>query len=366
MHLARLFVAFVVAGLAAGAAPAELCQTRPASEELLIEWTNLEGALWTLRARIDRPAPGADRRRAVFMFGGGFSNDLDWTTPGRLEHEGKPLQLTITGEDARDGAVMAKALLEAGWTVIRYSAIREGDPLHAQSRGMAEAMPYPGTLELARFMWSELPKRAEIAPERIVALGHSLGATRALHATDGKAAGYVFLAGAYLSPTGASPRRIASEELSPFGEAGADGVISRHEASVTNLVLPADFDAIDRDRSGDLAGWELAAARRMAGPIKSDEPAFGTEPPMDWPTDILAKRDLPALAIWGGLDSMSFHGPLLEHLAQREGIPLRTRYFTGLGHNLGPIQGERAGPVAPQVITAIVEWLDLAFPREQR
>src|SRR5690606_25887620 len=83
--------------------------------DVLIDWTNPQGEAWTFRARIDRPAPAVDRGRAVFMFGGGFSNDLDWTTPGRLEHDGGAMQLTITGEDARDGSTLAEALRADGW-----------------------------------------------------------------------------------------------------------------------------------------------------------------------------------------------------------------------------------------------------------
>ena len=359
------FLALLLPVLLAAVLPAAAAgQTRPATEDLLIEWTNPEGKPWTLRARIDRPAPAVDRGRAVFLFGGGLSNDLDWTTPGRIEHEGHALQLTLSGEDARDAVPLAEALLADGWTVIRYSAIREGDPLHAQSRAMAEVMPYPGTLTLSRFMWIEVLKRAGFELGDVVALGHSLGATRAVQATEGEAAGYVFLAGAYLSPTMASPQRSAQEALAPFGPAASDGVITREEAGAGNFTHTDSFDAIDRDGSGALCGWELAAAQRLAADVVPDAPAFGTDPPAAWPSGLLTTRRPPVLAIWGGLDPTSFHGPLLEHLAQRDRIPLTTRYFATLGHNLSPVQHDRTGPIAPEVPAAIVEWLAETFPRK--
>src|SRR5690606_27505080 len=126
-------------------------------------------------------------------FGGGLVNDLDWTTPGRFEHEGQAVQLTISGEDATDGDTIARALVADGWTVIRYSSLREGDPLHAQSRGMAESLPFDATVDLARFMWGQLLKEAAVAPERTVVLGHSLGAARGVIASGGRAMGYVSL-----------------------------------------------------------------------------------------------------------------------------------------------------------------------------
>ena len=174
MNLSRFAVAVMMLLAVLLSARSGFAQTSQAavgkSEDLLIDWTNPEGAKWTFKARIDRPPTATDRGRAVFMFGGGFSNDIDWTTPGRFEHAGQAMQLTISGQDSRDGLTLAEAMVADGWTVIRYSAIREGDPLHAQSRGMAEAMPYPGTLELARFMWKELLRRAGFELDQVVAL----------------------------------------------------------------------------------------------------------------------------------------------------------------------------------------------------
>lgn len=331
--------------------------------ELLLDWTNPDGAKWTFKARVDRPAREIDRRRAVFMFGGGFSNDIDWTTPGRFEHAGQTMQITISGEDARDGVALAAALVADGWTVIRYSSIREGDPLRAQSLALAEAMPYPGTLELARFMWKELLKRGGFEASQVIALGHSLGATRAVHATEGRAAGYVFLAGAYLSPSRTSPQQLSREALAAAGPAAEDGVITRAEAASAGPPLPANPDTIDFDRSGDIRGWELAAARRLAGGLKPDAEKFDKAGTLAWPCDQLLAGGVPTLAIWGGRDEISLHGPLLEALAKEANLPLTTRYFEQLGHNLAPVEGGRTGPIDAEVVSALKDWLDGKYPR---
>ena len=355
-------VAHVLAGIAG--ASAQPPEKAPAGRDtdLLIDWTNPDGVKWTFKARIDRPQEKNARRRAVFMFGGGFSNDIDWTTPGRFEHAGQAMQLTISGEDARDGQTLATALVADGWTVIRYASIREGDPLRAQSLAMAEAMPYPGTLDLARFMWKVLLARANFEPDRVIALGHSLGATRAVHVTEGRAAGYVLLAGAYLSPTRAAPRQISSQVLVPFGEAASDAVVSRAEAEATGAALSRGFDTIDFDRSGDLAGWELAAAQRLADGLRPEAEKFDKAGTLPWPSDQLASSKAPMLAIWGGRDEISYHGPLLEELGRRGDFRVATRYFAGLGHNLGPMEGERTGPIDPEVVSAVVQWLGSSFP----
>ena len=83
---------------------------------------------------------------------------------------------------------------------------------------------------------------------------------------------------------------------------------------------------------------------------------------LPWPSDQLASNNAPMLAIWGGRDEISYHGPLLEELGRRRDLRLATRYFAGLGHNLGPMEGERTGPIDPEVVSAVVQWLGSSFP----
>lgn len=69
------------------------------------------------------------------------------------------------------------------------------------------------------------------------------------------------------------------------------------------------------------------------------------------------------LAVWGGRDSMSYHGPLLQALGERDGYAVTTRWMPDPGHNLGPVADGRTGPIAPEGVDAIVRWLDQTFSR---
>lgn len=318
----------------------------------------------TYLVRIDRPAPEHSRGRAVFMFGGGLANDIDWTTPGRFEHNGEVVQLTITGEDTTDGATLAHALVADGWTVIRYSALREDDPLHAQSRGMAESLPFAATVDLARFMWNEFVQRDDRKPEETVVLGHSLGACRGVLVSEGRAMACITLAGAYLSPTSEPPSRLAAAALAALGDPGADGELTQQEFDAASQLAPLEFAAVDADGSGAVAGWELAAAQRLAGGLEpSGDRLSRGEDSWPWPTDLLAARQPPVLALWGGMDTMSYHGPLLEELGARGGFKITTRFWPDLGHNPAPVENGRTGPIAPEVVETVVRWLDETFPR---
>lgn len=297
------------------------------------------------------------------MFGGGLVNDVHWTTPGRVEHDGKAVQLTISGQDTTDGATLASALVADGWTVIRYSSLRDDDPLHAQSRGMAEAMSFDATVDLARFMWNEFIDGTRRSPEHTVALGHSLGACRGVIASEGKAMGYVSLAGAYMSPTSSPPSRLASAAMASLGEVGADGELTEPEFAAAEL-LDLTFAEVDADGSGAISGWELAAAQRLRDGVEAEgDGLVRGEESWPWPTDLIAAHSAPVLALWGGLDTMSYHGPLLEALGDRDGYEVTTRWLPGLGHKLGPLDNGQTGPIAAEAVEAIVGWLDETFPR---
>ncbi|MFG0282845.1 MAG: hypothetical protein ACF8R7_00345 [Phycisphaerales bacterium JB039] len=331
----------------------------PAPEDMVIQWTRAQGEPWRCAARIERPEPQRDRGRAVLLFGGGLVHDLDWTTPGSYEQDGQTIQLTIDGRDTTDAATIARALVEQGWTVIRYASLRADDPLHAQSRAMAESLPLPETVELARFMWGELLGRAGAAPEQTVCIGHSLGAWRGVVASDGKAAGYIALAGAYMSPTTSRPSQLAGEAMAQVGVAGEDGRVTAEEFAALTPALAAPFAEVDVDGSGAVSGWELAAAQRLAGGLAPEAETLARQGgAWPWPTDLLAQSGAPALAVWGGQDTMSYHGRLLAALGERDGFAVTTRWCADLGHNLGPVVDGRTGAIAPEVVEAIVTWLE--------
>ena len=62
---------------------------------------------WTFDARLIEPA-NERSGLTVVMIGGGISNDLDWTTPGKIKVGEDAIQLTITGESHKDAPAIAR------------------------------------------------------------------------------------------------------------------------------------------------------------------------------------------------------------------------------------------------------------------
>ncbi|MEM0984015.1 MAG: alpha/beta fold hydrolase, partial [Planctomycetota bacterium] len=186
------------------------------------------------------------------------------------------------------------------------------------------------TFDLAASAMDALLDRSGVPITRTIMLGHSLGAARAAVVTNGNAAGYVLLAGAYLSPTADRP---------------------------TQLAATATAEGNDFDGSGAITGWERAAAQRLADGITRDRAKFLPDHDIPWASDVLLDSNAPILAIWGGLDPVSIHGPLLEQLRQKTD----TVYVPDVGHQLGPESAGLAGPIAPKVVDRIVEWLSVRF-----
>ncbi len=298
-------------------------------DSFTFEWTTSAGETWEHQASIERPAEG-DTGMGVMLFGGGLSSDLHWTTPAVIEHEGSTTQLTIDGRDTRDADTLAEALIARGFSVLRYSAIRIDDPLHASNRAMAQAEPFHETVMMARAAWASLVERSGLRASEIIVVGHSLGAARAVLVTGGEAAAYVMLAGAYASPTIERPSTLA--------------------AAVDDNAPNVDYDA-----SGDISPWERAAASALRGDtFRSDERLERAGKSFEWPSDTLARTRAPVLAIWGGLDTMSYHGPVLEHLL---GERVQSVYFAELGHNLGQeTEDGRTGPMDERVVELVARW----------
>ncbi len=298
-------------------------------ESITFEWTTDAGERWTHAALIERPDRETDTGLGVMLFGGGLSADLHWTTPGSYEHDGETHRMTISGEDTRDADTLAAALLDAGFTVLRSSAVREGDPLHAENRAMAQAKPFPETVTMAVAAWGALLDRAELEPGEVFVVGHSLGVPRSLYVTEGRAAGYVMLAGAYVTPNRARTSALAEAAADEPGE---------------------DYDA-----SGDIAGWERAASRAIrTGETRTAERFTSGGAEFDWACDVLAASEAPALAIWGGLDTISYHGPVLDHLLPGQ---VETVYVANRGHNLASEEDGLTGPIDPAVVERIVGWI---------
>jgi len=268
--------------------------------------------------RVDAPARTSGA--GVLLLGGGYAHDADWSVPGSVMHEGENVPLTINGEPHADAPALVRALTARGFVVVRTSTV----PV---AGGDMEPVPLAPSVELAAAALRAL--RAQRGVERVYLVGHSLGATRAALIADADVDGIVTLAGAYLSRTPESPRALSAAAL-----ASADAMAS----------------ARDLDGDGVLRGWEAAAGTL----IESDAPTFREG--LDWPIDRLRGLGTPVLAIFGGLDPISVHGPTLSRLPNAEVV-----YVAGRGHNLGPESDEgpwgRVGPMDAGVVERLVDWL---------
>lgn len=290
--------------------------------------------------------PEQARSTGVLLIGGGMAHDEHWTVPGSHEHDGVVTTFTIDGKPKRDADALASALADAGFVVMQYSSIRTDDPLHAKDPAMASPMGYEQSVEVARAALKTL--RSQGGVKRVILIGHSLGATRACHIADDDVIGLGFLAGAYLSRTAARTSDVAQQALD--AHAGHDGVLAAEQAA------QLDVESIDRDGDGLLRGWEVAAFERDQAISETGVDPLG-EPDREhfraalpWAWDVLREGDVPVLAIFGGLDTISLHGPMLET------IDAEVVYLADRGHQLSVEEDGLVGPMDEQVVQRVVTW----------
>ena len=100
----------------------------------------------------------------------------------------------------------------------------------------------------------------------------------------------------------------------------------------------------------DGAWLDEATERSWPSSLLEAELKFGAER--------LGKPAPHVLAVWGSLDTMSFHGPRLSRILPNNG--LESRYFTDLGHNMGQertVDGTTlTGPIDEGVVDLVVDW----------
>lgn len=316
------------------------------------------------------------------LFGGGSVTDLHWTVPAIVEIDGRVIAMTIEGEDTRDADDIAWALVARDIAVFRFSSIHRDDPMAAINPGMAMGIPYPEARAIACAALAEAESIPDLSHLPVFCIGHSLGAARALQcaADDGRIAGFVFLAGAYLTNPRDNPSRVEQvlvEELRPLGvdlDAGAS--IADWTAAMPRFpdrlrAIPAE--ECDLDRDGVIRRWEAAATVHLAM-IDAGDASFRharTElagGPL--PSELVLAIRRPTLAVFGGLDPMSYHGPMLARAAAETGDAswLTVEYWPSLGHNLGrevPRADDHAalagpvltGPIDPRVCQRIADFV---------
>ena len=331
------------------------CASRMTSDAFTFSRTLESGETRVYPALIERPAPREANGYSVLLIGGGYGWDLHWTMPGWYEAEGERVWLTLDGEPTRDADRIAERLLGEGFTVLRFSSIFEGDPKLDTEKGMMTPVGVPESFALTRDAIDAFRGRGGFDPERLLLLGHSLGAARAgVVAQAEDVAGFVLLAGAYVSPTRVPPTDLSAAALERYGLADRDGEAWFDEV----FGCDSGIELIDHDGDRLLRGWELAAFDRASGAIEVDDPERIWIAGERWPSAGLLELDVPVLAVFGGLDPISVHGPWLEHAGESGALSSCTvRYFADRGHNLGAEREGRTGPIADDVLATICAWL---------
>ena len=301
------------------------------------------------------PAPYADpskaREREVTVGSG------EWALPGTLalpaEGSSFPALVLVhgSGPSDRDATVggakvfrdLAGGLAARGVAVLRYEkrtkvhgAKMVGRPVTLDEEVVDDALSAAALLRAT----------PGIDPKRVAVLGHSLGGTLAprIATRDRELAGIVLLAGAvrapedlvedqldYLASIGAAPKDVVAATKADVAKLRALSPGSPEAATATLLGVPASYWLSFR-------GYDPAATAKGLG--------------------------IPILVLHGGRDYQVTAKDLQRWKTALEGDPRATiRLFPSLNHLFvagegpsSPVEYEKPGHVAPEVIEAIAAW----------
>ena len=310
---------------------------------------------WTFDARLVEPS--CDRSGiAVLLIGGGIGNDLDWTLPGSIQVDGSEIPLTIDGTAHRDAPLIAHALADQGHAVMHYSTIAREDP--KRELWPVEMTMHEPTdlLQLQHAMARALHTHPLTASNTLMLVAHSMGAQRACTqaSTDANISALILMGPGQMTRTAADDpgrntnRTAAMEQLSRLD-------VDRN-GTVTGDEIP---DSMDLDQDGTLRSWEISAnlARRNRQKMKPE-----TKPDkhgIPFGEDSLRIRPVPTLVLYGNLDdAQGHHAPILQDLIKDGSLKMvEVRMLPDLGHQLGPVQANLAGPISQTAIQAMVDWI---------
>ncbi len=324
-------------------------------------------------ARIVAPNESQRNGFGVLMLGGGLGNDLNWTTPGFVEESGRRTQLTINGKPHADAPLIAEALATRGFVVMHFSTIRQDDP---KRNAWPNEMTVYSHRELLQFSTAALDafrSKNLFAQDNVILLGHSLGAERAanLAANDTGIAALVLLAPASLTRTTAEDRgpnqnREDAAQFIQLVDTNNDAVAGPSEYALwqkRNLdshhpLAGQTFAQLDFHADGALVDWEVSAGLARHHRSSSNFEGSQVSNGLARTEDILRTGNLKTLVIYGTRDgAQAHHAPILSDLIRDEQLEVQLQMLPGIGHQLGPTEKNRHGPISLPCREAIANWL---------
>ncbi len=325
---------------------------------------------WIYDGRIEIPVERRRRPWAVMLLGGGLGTDIDWQLPAIL---------SISGQATYDGATLAKALLDEGFVVMRWQAIRRDDQKYAEDPLMMDAPSMAQGFEHARLALAAFRAKKVVPDDHIFLLGHSLGGRRAglLLEENPKLPGVVMMAGAHLIPSNVqAAKQIIRDAADEFQKADTDGdgLLSADEFERVKQSAPVGFQAVDSDRDGRVNIHELTihSLNIQLGKWRKKDVGPRDNYGHRWTADVIAEHKTPTLMVVGSLDERWLVDLYLTALRlEQAGHPdIEFEVYGNLGHQLakevagdvthpkhGVIADGRAGPIEPQVVRRMVDWI---------
>ncbi|MCH2136220.1 MAG: hypothetical protein MK101_06515 [Phycisphaerales bacterium] len=310
---------------------------------------------WTYDARLVEPLDEPSGL-TVLMIGGGLGNDLEWTVPGSIQWNGEHLQMTIDGTTHADAPRIADSLARSGHAVMYYSTIAREDPKRDRWPVEMTMLSPADLLQMARNAAEAVRAHPATDDNALILLGHSMGAQRACAqaAEDPGVKGLVLLGGAQMTRTGPgdSGRNLHKEAaVDRLESLDIDG-----DGAVTGSEIPA---GLDFDQDGQLRVWELSAS--LAAGARADiTDRSNDNSGMPFGEDSLGHRAIPTLALYGSLDeAQAHHAPILAALKTDGTLEhVQVRMLPDIGHQLGPEQDGRLGPISDAAVDAIVAFVE--------